>query len=68
MYNPFRRRPALVGDLDIITGRILLVDPAWLSEDVLNELQATGDGAIVDVDGDGSYEVYRFPDGSILID
>lgn len=76
MFNPFkRRRTHIAGEAEVVSGRLLIVDPAYLPDDLAYNLtHASGDyirarAVIIGVDGDGLYRVLReHPDGPIIID
>lgn len=76
MHNPFkRRRTHIAGETEVITGQLLIVDPAYLPKDLVQQLtHAHGQyirarATIINVDSDGLYRVLQdLPDGPIWID
>lgn len=76
MRNPFKRqRTHIAGEAEVVSGQLLIVDPAYLPTDLVRQLtHASGQyirarAVIINVDGDGLYRVLReHPDGPILID
>ena len=69
-----RKNIHIAGETEVVSGRLLIVDPAHLPPDLVHQLThahspyTRARATIVNVTSDGLYRVLREPDGLIIID